>query len=112
MLNKSRVIDTRKPITSRTGASRAAKARETLYTAMTTLRTSGEDYAADLVSRQVVAINLQLKAYYEAERDRLAAKDGAPCVVCQTAVEVTGKGELVHANRHDVANNHIAAVSA
>lgn len=70
----SRVVDTRKPITSRTGASRAQKARQTLYTAMTILRTSGSDYAADLVTRDIVALNQQLKAYYEAERDRMAAR--------------------------------------
>ncbi|URC18105.1 hypothetical protein SEA_ZENTENO07_4 [Mycobacterium phage Zenteno07] len=69
----SHVINADKPITSRTGASRAAKARQTLATAEAILSGNGQTGAAMSCREVIRRINEQLKVYYEAERDRMAA---------------------------------------
>ena len=65
----SRVTDTSKTITSRSGVNRAEKTRETLATAAAILRMSTSDkianeVAATQIDRQIDAINVEIIRYY------------------------------------------------
>lgn len=60
----SRVIDIRKPITSRTGVDRATKARDTLATAQAILLASGQDLLADALTSQIERLNREIVVYY------------------------------------------------
>lgn len=66
----SRVTDTRKPITSRTGADRATKARETLATAQAILIESGQDILADALTPQIERLHREIAVYYHGLRRR------------------------------------------
>lgn len=73
-VTNSRVADARKPITSRSGANRAIKARETLATAQAILEASGHSTAAWQLRAPLREITEQLHAYYVAERAKMAAQ--------------------------------------
>jgi hypothetical protein len=66
MITRSRVVNTAKPITSRTGVDRAMKARETLATAQAILRasTDGPNYAADAIQPNIDQLSAQIADYY------------------------------------------------
>jgi len=65
MTIKSRVINTRTPITSRSGCARATKARETLETAREILRLSGRHAAADAITPVIAELSSAIAGYYE-----------------------------------------------
>ena len=64
-LTASRVRDTRKPINSRSALYQADKTRSTLQTAQAILRNSGNDYAADLITRNIADLNREIRDYYQ-----------------------------------------------
>lgn len=64
----SRVLDVRKPITSRTGAERAHKARDTLLTAQAIVVASGDLYAAAQIEPRIRELNHQISLYYQQHR--------------------------------------------
>ena len=75
MITKSRVRDTRKPITSRSALDQAAKTRDTLQTAQAILRASSGDeitneVAAMTIQREINRLTAEIRAYYE--RDKAA----------------------------------------
>lgn len=61
----SRVLDTRKPITSRSGVSKAQKARETLATAQAILEASGHSTAAWQLRAPIEELTREIAVYYE-----------------------------------------------
>lgn len=70
MVTESRVVNTAHPITSRTGANRATKARETLATAQAILRasTAGPNLAADAMQTNIDQLSARIYDYYRNAR--------------------------------------------
>jgi hypothetical protein len=105
----SHVRNVSKPITSRSAACQATKTRETLATARAILRESGYGYEAHQLDQPLAELSARLQDWYR-EVGRAHAHSIGLCKVCHTGVERTGRGELIHANRMDVANNHQAVL--
>ncbi|AYD82081.1 hypothetical protein I5G60_gp89 [Mycobacterium phage Saguaro] len=70
-ITASRVIDTRKQVTSRTGADRAARTLDTLETARAILRESGHHLAADELHAPIAELRREIAVYYRQQSRRM-----------------------------------------
>lgn len=85
MTTTSRVRDTRKPITSRSGVNQAHKTLDTLATAAAILRASGDDTASDALTPAIARLGREIRSYY-ANLDLGCRTHGiARCTICTPA---------------------------
>jgi hypothetical protein len=71
----SRVSNTQKPITSRTGLNRATKARETLATAQAILLRSEGHHVADAIQPYIDQLSHQIANYYRSSNANTRSSD-------------------------------------
>lgn len=70
MTTPSRVLDTRKPITSRSGVNKASKALDTLTTARAILDQSDDSLTAFMLQPAIDQLSRQISTYYRQEAQR------------------------------------------